>query len=208
MSDGTGNDNANETGFTRPLFEYDDSSTLRVKYQALERLMGLIVRDCSFGELVSEVLRTAIESVKSEAGSFLELDKQNNCLFFRAVTGRSSQALLSVTVPSGQGVVGFVCENKEPMALSRIDENSIYLHSISASVGFEARNVLAVPVVIRGATFGCIELLNRLGQDRYSAEDKDVLVAIAEQAARVIENRLVNAALSKQAFGHGDKDAA
>lgn len=193
------------------LFDQEEDHVLARKYAALDRIFRLVVKDCSFGELVSEILRTSMELVRSESGSFLEVDHQNNCLFFRAVSGRSSQNLLSVTVPAGHGVVGFVCENKQPMALSSIDESSIYLRAISDSVGFETRNVVAYPVIIRGVTFGCLELLNRLGEERFTDEDKEILGAICEYAAKVIENRLVNAALYKELErlkGHTPKDSS
>src|SRR5690349_16523202 len=118
--------------------------------------------------MISEILRTAMEQIKSEAGSFFEIDYQNQCMFFRAVTGRSSECLLSVTVPMGSCVVGFICQNQQPMSLSSVDDNAMYLPAIGDSVGFETKTIIAYPVVIRGATFGCIELLNRLGEARYT----------------------------------------
>ncbi|MEW6055863.1 MAG: GAF domain-containing protein [Bdellovibrionota bacterium] len=184
------------------VLSISDNETLFIvnrKFAALEALFKLVPREYySFGQLVSEILRIAMEQVKSEAGSFLEIDHQNQCMFFRAVTGRSSENLLNFTVPLGQGVVGFVCETQQPMALSSVDDSSVYLRSISDAVGFEAKNLVAYPIIIRGVTFGCIELLNRLGEPQYTDADKEVMHTIAEYAARVIENRLIMAAMSKQ----------
>lgn len=179
----------------------DDDSLFCVnrKLAAVEALMRLITRDqLSFGQLISDLLRITIEQVKSEAGSFLELDYQNNCMFFRAAAGRHSQGLLNFTVPLGQGVAGFVCETQQPMALSSVDDSSVYLRAISSAVGFETKNMIAYPVVIRGVTFGCLELLNRLDEPQFTESDKEVLSTICEHAARVIENRLMLAAMSRE----------
>lgn len=187
----------------------DDTSVIKIldndglfcinrKFAALEGMLKLITKECTFGELSSEILRIAMEQVPSEAGSIIEIDFENENMFFRAVSGKSSKNLLSFTIPLGQGIVGFVCENQQSMALSKVDESSVYLKSISDSVGFETRNVLAFPIVIRGVTFGCIELLNRLGEDSYTDADKEVLGAICNFAAKVIENRLLLAALTKE----------
>lgn len=182
------------------ILDNDTLFCVNRKFAALEELFRLIGRECSFGELASEILRISMEHVKSEAGSIVEIDFENNNMFFRAVSGRSSKNLLSFTIPRGQGVVGFVCENQQHMALSKIDDSSVYLKTISDSVGFETRNVIAFPIVIRGISFGCIELLNRLGEDSYTDADKEVLATICEHAARVIENRLMLAAITKDLF--------
>jgi GAF domain-containing protein len=169
------------------------------KYAALERLFKLMARDVySFGQLIGEILRISMDQVQSESGSFIEVDHNNKHMFFRAVTGRSSQNLLSFTIPLGQGIAGFVCENQQPLSISNVDDSSIYLKSISDAVGFETRNLVAYPVVIRGITFGCIELLNRLGEPQYTDADKEVLSTICEYAAKVIEHRLVMAAMSRE----------
>jgi len=180
------------------ILDNDTLFCVNRKFAALEELFRLVGRDCTFGELTSEILRIAMEHVKSEAGSIVEIDFENNNMFFRAVSGRSSKNLLTFTIPRGKGVVGFVCENQQVMALSKVDESSVYLKTISDSVGFETRNIVAYPLVIRAVTFGCLELLNRLGEDFYTDADKEVLATICEFAAKVIEQRLVLAAVTKE----------
>lgn len=181
------------------LSDNDGLFFINRKFAALESIFKLVTRDqMSFGQLISEILRVAMEQVKSDAGSFLEIDYQNNCMFFRAAAGRASEGLLNFTVPLGQGIAGFVCETQQPLALSNIDDSRVYLRSISDAVGFETKNMIAVPVVIRGVTFGCLELLNRLGETQYTEADKEVLSAICEFGAKVIENRLLLSAISKE----------
>lgn len=178
------------------------------KLAALEELFKLVTRDCTFGELASEILRIAMTYVPSDAGSLLEIDYQNQCMFFRAVTGRSSKNLLSFTVPIGQGIVGFVCENQQVMNLSAVDDNNMYLRAISDSVGFDTKNLVAFPIIIRGVSFGCLELLNRMGQPTYTDADLEVLSTICDAASKVIENRLLNAALWQEAYGIKKDEAA
>jgi transcriptional regulator with GAF, ATPase, and Fis domain len=181
------------------ITDNDSLFCINRKYAVVESLFKLINREYyTFGQLISEVLRIAVDHVKSEAGSFLEIDHKNQCMFFRAVMGRSSQNLLNFTVPVGQGIAGFVCETQQPMALSSVDDSSVYLRSISDAVGFETKNLVAYPIIIRGTTFGCIELLNRMGEEQFTDADKEVITTLCEFAAKVIEMRLVMAAMSKE----------
>ncbi len=174
------------------LEDQESLFSLNRKYKALEALFELFSKDCTFQSMLDQILEIAVSQIKCEASSFLEIDYEKNCIFFRCVQGRneSSSNLYQFTIPLGKGVVGFVCKNQQTMRLSKIDENSIYLKSVSDSVGFETSNLIAVPIVINGTTFGCIELLNRLGEDHFTDEDREVLQCIAYYAAKVIEHRL------------------
>ncbi len=184
--------------------ENESFFTIHKKYAAVEKILALINKECSFGELISEILLIAMEQLRSEAGSFFEIDYEHHCMFFRAVSGKSSQSLLKVTIPSGAGIVGHVCETQKMIVLSELKDSSMYLKSIESLVGFEARDVIAAPIVIRGATFGCLELLNCIGSDHYGDAEKEVLQAIGEFSGKIIENRLMMAAFSKELEGYRD----
>lgn len=181
------------------IIDNDSLFCVNRKFAAIEALFRLVTRESySFGQLISEILRISLEQVKSEAGSFIEIDHSSRCMFFRAVAGRSSQNLLNFTIPLGQGIAGFVCDTQQAMTLSSIDDSSVYLRTISDSVGFETKNLAAYPIVIRGVTFGCLELLNRIGEPQFTDADKEVLQTICEYAGKVIESRLLMAAMSKE----------
>ena len=52
--------------------------------------------------------------------------------------------------------------------VSDVAENKMHLKAIQDAVGFEARNLVAVPIVIRGRIFGVLELLNRIGEHDFT----------------------------------------
>lgn len=180
-------------------YEQDDSAiTIQKKYIALEELFKLVNSTTTFGKFTSDILSIAMSQVRCEAASFFEVDYENDCLFFRSVAGKSSQGLLKITVPLKAGIVGKVCDEQATIVLSETKDASIHLKSIGTIVGFEATDVIAIPVVIRGKTYGCIELLNPYGSSTFSKSDREVLEAIAQYAGKIIENRLVFAACTKE----------
>ena len=134
-----------------------------------------------------ETLLVAIMAVvKSEAGSILEVDPKKNSLFFRAVVGQSSDEVVQFEIPMGQGVVGHVAESKQPLVVSKASENPITNKAIQNAVAFQAKNLIAVPILIRGRTFGVIELLNRVGEESFLNSDLELLNYIAEMAAKTV----------------------
>ncbi|MGE4232315.1 MAG: GAF domain-containing protein [Bacteriovoracia bacterium] len=180
--------------------EISSSATSR-KLAIAEAMISLITKDCSFDEMLGEILMTAFTQIKSEAGSIIEMDYLRKVLFFRSCLGRNSEQLHDFTIPFGQGIAGFVCTHQQPLIVSQLDESRVHLKAISDAIGFEAKNLIAFPIVIRGVSFGCVELLNRLGEELYTEEDKEVLAFACEVGAKVIENRLILADLERAANG-------
>lgn len=83
-----------------------------------------------------------------------------------------------------------------------------FLSSVGDAVGFESRNLVAVPVVIRDRVFCVIEVLNRIGADEFSEEDLVLVRYLAEFAARAIEARLIINWSANAAVAANDRRAA
>lgn len=184
-----------------PLFGDESISLMSAKLTALEAYLVLLTRESSFAEFSREVLLVCMRVVKCEAGSFLEFDHTNQRYFFRAVVGQSSDRINGITVPKGKGIVGHVGDSKQPLVVNDAEENKIHLKSIGKAVGFPTRNLVAFPVMIRGRIFGVIEMLNRVGEDEFTAQDVEELTYLAQYAARVIEIKLMINWAIKQSGG-------
>lgn len=178
-------------GGVNTLFPEGALLTAISKVTVLESFLGLLVRDLGFAEFVRELLLVVMKTVKSEAGSILEIDHKNQCFFFRAMAGQSSDRLGQFVIPVGQGIVGHVAESRQPLIVNNVAENKVHLKAIQNAVGFETRNMIALPIVVRGRVYGVLELLNRLGEDDFTPEDVELLTYICETASKVIEVRLM-----------------
>jgi GAF domain-containing protein len=173
------------------LFTEEGLSVIMGKVFALDAFMNATTKNCNFEEFIRDLLVAIMNVVKSEAGSFLEVDQRNNTLFFRSVVGASSDRVVNFVIPMGQGVAGHVAESRQPTIVENVIENKEHLNSIAKAVGFEVRNLVALPVVIRGRVFGVLELLNRIGEVNYSANDVELLTYLCGMAAKAIEVRLM-----------------
>lgn len=177
---------------SEPLLEEDASlANLMAKVQALETFLSLPTRDLNFKDFMREVLVALVKAVPSEAGSVLELNTEEQNLFFRAAVGQSSEAVSGFTIPVGHGLVGHALESKQPVIVNQLPENQMHLKSIAKAVGFDTRNLVVIPISIRGKNYGAVELLNRIGEEGYSDEDVEILVSLVDSASKAIEMRLM-----------------
>lgn len=191
-----------------PIFGGDLNAMVTAKQVALESMLKLLVRDLKFTDFMREILMVMMKVVKSEAGSILEVDHKNNNMFFRATAGQSSDTITKFTVPMGQGIAGYVAESMQPLIVANIKENQMHLKAIEKAVGFETRNLVAVPLVIRGKIFGVLELLNRVGDENYSDNDIELLNYLCEMSAKAIEVRLMLSYAASQRRDEQQGDAA
>jgi sigma-B regulation protein RsbU (phosphoserine phosphatase) len=194
------------SGLSMGLFEDDSMALAAGKLAVVEAFLKSLTRDQSFGDFTRELLLTVMRVVKSEAGSILEVDHHKNSLFFRSVVGTSSDRVSSFIIPMGQGIVGHVAESRRPLVVANVSENKLHLKAIQDAVGFETRNLVCVPIVIRGRIYGVLELLNRIGEADFSVADVELLTYLCEMAAKAIEIRLMIAWATNQrkSSGHGE----
>lgn len=164
---------------------------LSSKLMVYENLFRLLVTQMPFKDFCREILTVLVQAVPSEAGAVLELDYDQNSIFFRAAIGHASDQVSSFVIPMGKGIVGFVAESRTMLLVSNANDEQKHLKSIANSVGFEVRNMLALPLVIRGKTFAVIELLNRVGQDGYSEADLQLFQQLGFVLSRALEIRMM-----------------
>ncbi len=177
----------------------EELPAVHAKLRVVEGFLELLTRDCDFAGFMSQLLRSVMEALPCEASSMIELDYSNQTLFFRAVEGQGSDRVHDFVIPFGQGVVGHVALSRKTVVVNQLANDSRHLRSISETVGFPVRNLLAVPVVIRGRTFAVLELLNRTGSEHFGADDVALIESLAFQVARVIEVRLMMSWALRQA---------
>lgn len=168
------------------------------KITMVEALLKLVASDYKFTDFCREVLRVVMGTIKSEAGSFFEVDHKSNNIFFRTSIGTASDRLEDIIIPMGSGVVGHVAESRRPIVISNVGKYSHHLKSIDKIVGFETKNMIAAPIVVRGRVFGVIELINRVGENSYDQNDIELLTYFSEMAAKAIEIRLMFCWLHRQ----------
>lgn len=186
------------------LFAEAPLAIMTAKVTVVESFFRLLTRDHKFQDFTRELLLSMMKIVKCEAGSILEFDQRNKAFFFRAVVGQSSDRVAKFVIPAGQGIVGYVAESKQPLVVSDVAGNQIHLKSIEKAVGFETRNLVALPIMIRGKVFGVLELLNRVGENTFSPGDVELLTYFCEMAAKAIEVRLMLAWVQQNKHGKGE----
>lgn len=166
-------------------------SVISAKLAFLEAALKILVRNENFNDFLRDTLLAMMKVVPCEAGSILEIDHTHKQIFFRTAAGYSSDKVVKFVIPLGKGIVGHVAESKQPLIVDDVAHNKVHLEAIQKAVGFDARNMLAAPIIIRGNVYGVVELLNRSATAGFSSADVEMIMYCCEMAAKTIEMRMM-----------------
>ena len=159
---------------------------------AEDRLRGLLAANRS---VVSElalpgVLRRIVEAARAVAGAryaALGVLGADGLLEQFIHSGMDTGTVKRIGhLPTGRGVLGALVDQPHPIRLHAISDDP-------RSVGFPPghppmQGFLGVPVRSRGEVFGNLYLAERLDGADFSADDEDLVVALAASAGVAIEN--------------------
>lgn len=147
--------------------------------------------------LFQQILEMASDLVPSEAGVILlddpmakSLDRRSNDLYYVAAFGPATDHLMERSVPASGGVAGQVYCTGIPYLASPGADDDLLDPRAEDTPGYEARSVIAAPIVIEESVCGAIELLNRTDGAVYDEEDLLLLQVFASYTASSLKNAL------------------
>ena len=137
-------------------------------------------------DLLARIVEAAREVVGARYAALGVLDTDRTMLaeFVTAGLDEAQRAAIG-ELPRGRGLLGALIRDARPLRLERISDDP-------RSVGFppnhpQMESFLGVPVGFRGQVFGNLYLTDKLGGP-FTAEDEQIALTLASQAAVAVEN--------------------
>lgn len=156
------------------------------RLQALVGGMLIVEQDLDLPTVLRTVVETAVDLVGASYGALGVLDETGSGLAEFVHVGMTPQDVAAIgRLPEGRGLLGQLIKDPRPLRLGD-------LHGHPESVGFPVghppmTSFLGVPVTVRGEPFGNLYLSNKRGGGEFTAEDEDVVLALALTAALAID---------------------
>jgi len=132
------------------------------------------------------VLRAGITVTRATEASLLLMDDETGELVFTVVIGELEPLLAGYRLPPGEGIAGWVAENRLPQLVSDAHRDPRFSLLIDETFSFRTYSLLAVPLVERGETLGVIEVVNKFSEREFSEEDLHLWTTAAQMVARAI----------------------
>lgn len=150
---------------------------------ALNTLAWALGRDTHFEALLDGALAEVMNVTSAEAGSIM-LVQPDGTLRIECARGLSDDVVTSTRVEMGEGIAGWVAQNRRPLVLVDADEQGFGSEPYSEG----ARSALAVPLVCKGDVTGVLNVSKVSSDEAFSAENQKVVASFAGQLAMAIDN--------------------
>ncbi|MDP2816625.1 MAG: sigma 54-interacting transcriptional regulator [Rectinemataceae bacterium] len=160
-----------------------------VKFGTLLEISALI--NSNYGDatsLLTHILESATRLVEGEAASLVLKDPASGKLRFEIAIGPKGRDVKQYFLNPGEGIAGWAIENGRSLIVNDVENDARFCSGISASIGFPTWSILAVPMRVREATVGVIEIINKRDKKYFTDEDLKWLEVFSVQAAIAIEN--------------------
>ena len=162
----------------------DDYAELQARYDRLKVLyqVGSVIHSTlEPQEALQLIVNQAVGLMRAASGSVVLINPTNSFLEIHAAHGLPANAA-QLKLRVGEGITGWVARTGQPARVGDVRSDPRYVQLRS-----EVRSELAVPLEVANEVRGVLNVdADRL--EAFSAEDQELLEALAVQAARVIHN--------------------
>lgn len=135
---------------------------------------------------IASTLNVVCTISHSEAGTFWFYDKAKEGLIrARAVYGGAD--LSNIRLLPGEGIAGKVIQTQEPVIVSNVETNKDWARSVDKKTSFNTKSIICVPLVARGSSFGCIQLINKTDASYFDDSDLDLVVNLTHEISTLCE---------------------
>ncbi|MBI4377233.1 MAG: GAF domain-containing protein [Elusimicrobia bacterium] len=137
--------------------------------------------------LLQKIGAAAEQLLDSEASAIMLVTDDKKNLFFKVASGEQAKALKTMTLPIGQGIAGYVAQNRKSEVVNDVKSDPRFAGKFDKASGFSTRSLLCVPMMFRGELVGVVEVLNKR-KGGYHDEDVGLLSSLANLASVAITN--------------------
>ena len=162
----------------------NDSQDWKARYERLHRLyqVGNVLQSTlEPQEALQLIVDEAVRLVGASSGSTVLVNPTTGFLEIHAGSGLPKGAM-TLQLRVGEGITGWVARTGKPARVGNVTADPRYV-----MVRPEIRSELAVPLLVRDEVRGVLNV-DSDREDAFSADDQELLEALAVQSARLIQN--------------------
>lgn len=163
------------------------------------QLVDLAVRlnsTLNVDELLQLIMTSAADLLDAETSSLMLLDEDSEELVIEVATGDVGDSVAKTRIPAGAGIAGWTLAHREPAIIDDPLSDGRYFSDVADAVGFETRNMIAVPLLTKDRAVGVVEVINKRDEAGFTPRDVEVAQALAALAAIAIDNAALYAQLA------------
>ena len=142
------------------------------------------------GDVETRLLQSIVDATArlfdAEASSIALFETDPDRLEFRVAAGEKGAGAVGLTVPTTQGIAGYVYSTGQALALSDVANDPRFNRDAAEQTGYVPRSIAAVPLLDEQGTIGVLQVLDKRNSPTFSLGDMELLAVFAGQATVAI----------------------
>lgn len=161
----------------------------RVERLALLSQLGQILNSTlDQAEVRRRAMEAATQLMKAEVGSLLLVDEQRQQVYFDVALGDQEEKIKTIYLSMGEGIAGWVAREGKPLIVNSPEKDPRFFKGVDERTEFKTRNLICVPVKVKGKVIGVLEAINKKGEGVFHKEDLSLFTSLADQVAIALDN--------------------
>jgi len=153
---------------------------------ALSEISRAITSELYLDDVLKLIVTVTAQTTGSKLCSLMLLDEKTQTLQIRATQSVSETYIKKPPLKIGEGIAGKVLLKKQPIAIYDVQKHEEFKYKeIAKKEGIAS--LLCVPLCVKGKCIGVINLYSS-NLHKFTKPEIELLTAVANQAAMVIEN--------------------
>lgn len=146
-----------------------------------------VSKTLNISKLFDTILQQVQEVMDVENCSLMAYDEMNNVLTLDAAIGLPSNMVGQIQVKVGEGIAGWVAQNRKPVLLKDISKDVRFANH-QGRMDYKTRSVLSVPILHNHLLLGVLNVNNKRSGDAFFEDDQNLLLGISGQISQAIAN--------------------
>jgi PAS domain S-box-containing protein len=156
---------------------------------ALNKASQAITSNLSLHQTLQAILDSATRVVEAQGASLFMVNRENNTeLVVVAAVGHRAEEMIGLRLPIGEGLAGWVAREGRSELVTNLQEDPRFYRGVDEKTGMRTRSLIAVPMIHAEYMIGVIEVINKLNNAIFDADDVNLLESMASTAAVSIVN--------------------
>ena len=179
-----------------------NKTRLELKVKRLSTLIevnGLISSSLNLDQILENVMAISKQVMNADASSLMLIDEKTNELVYQVALGKVGEKLKQeFRLKLGQGIAGTVAQEGKPLLLEDAYTHPKFHRAHDDATGYRTRSMITVPLKIGERITGVAQVINRLDDSVFDADDLELFIALCGMAAIAIENAKMHKSLMEK----------
>jgi signal transduction histidine kinase/DNA-binding response OmpR family regulator len=161
----------------------------RLQQRRMEHLVeagSILLSTLDLDRVLERVMEITMIEMDTEDAS-IWLQKPDGSLECRAAFGKAAQHLVGVQMDPGRGIAGWAMLHNQSVLVPDAQADSRFNPDVDAKLGFHTRDLVTVPLSVRGTSIGVLQTVNKK-RGIFSPADMAWMEVLAPLAAAAISS--------------------